>query len=454
MTTVASEQTRAPVTTPVPLYMGVDIGRTAHYVAFISPSLLKIHKTPAKCPTKYVKNNRADIEALIDQIEAFVPLSSCCILVENTGHYGACLIHALQERGARLYRMHPKKRYSANLKTDKADAQFLALNLLQQIGMQIPVTEKALRVWPILPANPTIVMLRGLVQHRHELSRELVRRKNKLTAICDELFPEFEQIYKKDQNSKPALNLREKFPTPQDVAAASIDELCATCVGNFPGRKKLLQLQELARTSIGITNPHRRASLLIEQRFLIREKRQLEKDLEELDGIIEPLVTSSREGQILMSFAGVGPTNAATLMAGITNIGNFANYYHLRSYLGWSPKQSQSGTTFDRTSLAKSGNKHLKRTMYLIVMNAIKREPWKGIYLELCKRMATYNPKTKKWKGRMKAIGHICGRMIKLMFILLRRDDDVLRSTPKGKELPKPELYSAAKHMMRGGRKN
>lgn len=446
------EQVRDPVASPPTLYIGIDVGKTSHYAGFISDNLLRMHKSYDKCPTRYVPNNRADFEALFALVTSYTPFECCHVLLENTGHYGAGLIQFLQERGAHLYRIHPKKRYRGIVKTDKADAQALAVLLYNQEALHVPVTDKTLKAWPILPANETVTRLRGLVQHRHELSCELVRRKNKLTAIWDELFPEASQIYKKDQNSESALNLREKFPTPEAVASASLDDLYKTCVYRFPGRAKLAELQCLAKCTIGTKDEHRRASLLIEQRFLIREKRQLERDLAELDALIAPLVAESREGRILLSFAGVGPTNAATLVAGIGNIANFENYFHLRSYLGWSPKQSQTGTTYDRTSLAKSGNKLLKKTMYLVVMNAIKHEPWRTIYRDLCKRMAVYNPKTGKWKGRMKAIGHIAGRMIKIMYVLLRRDYLLSQMTEAGRKLPEPECYNVAKHM-RGGRK-
>lgn len=459
MTTTATEQSRASVTTPSILYIGVDIGKAAHYVAFISANLLRMHKSYDKCPTRFLPNSRAAFEELFALVTNYAPFERCHVLLENTGHYGSGLIQFLEEKGAKLYRIHPKKRYRGIIKTDKADAQALAVLLYNQEALHVPVMDKTLRAWPILPSNETVTQLRGLVQHRHKLSRELASRKNELTAIIDELFPEFAVIYKKDQNSESALCLREKFPTARDVANASLDALCNTrpVRSTFPGREKLAVLQELARTSIGLSdepkNEHRRASLLIKQRFLIREKRQLERDLDELDALIEPIVSESREGKILMSFAGIAPKNAATLIAGIGNIMNYQNADHLRSYMGWSPKQSQSGQD-DHTSLAKSGNQLLKWTMYMVVMTAVRREPWRSIYKTLCKRMAVYNPKTGRWKGRMKAIGHIAGRMIGLIYVLLRRDYDLICSTPKGAKLPEPEVYDVAKHMKvrRGGR--
>src|SRR5262249_9819215 len=64
----------------------------------------------------------------------------------------------------------------------------------------------------------------GLMRHRYELVNEATQRKNKLIAICDELFPEFTQVFK-DPNAPLALDLREQFPTPSAIAAASSVEL-------------------------------------------------------------------------------------------------------------------------------------------------------------------------------------------------------------------------------------
>lgn len=441
------EQTRAPGPLPPVLFVGVDVGRERHFAAFMSINLLKKYKSYDKCPTRSVKNSREDFEQLSEAITAVLPWDQVCVLLENTGHYGSAFIQFLQERGARLYRMHPQKRYNKKLKTDKADSQFLAAHLYNQVALHVPITDKELRIWPLLPASETVTRLHGLVQHRNELGVEIGRRQNKLYAICDELFPEFTQIYD-DPNSVSALNLREKFPTPEAVASATLDELAATRVYRFPGRKQLERLQALARETIGTKDARRRESLLIEQQFLIRQKRALDQDLFQLDSIIEPIISESREGKILLSFAGIGPTSAAMLIAGIGNIMNYANAYHLRSYLGWSPKQSQTGSTYDHTSLAKGGNRLLKRTLYLIAMNAIKTEPWRSIYKTLCARMAVYNPKTRKWRGRRKAIGHICGKMIKLMYALLKKDY-LLVSGWQGRveDLPGPECYCAERHM-------
>jgi hypothetical protein len=66
--------------------------------------------------------------------------------------------------------------------------------------------------------------LRGLVRHRYALGHAAKRRKNTLTAICDERFPAFADLFK-DPNAVGALALREAFATPHAVAPAAMADL-------------------------------------------------------------------------------------------------------------------------------------------------------------------------------------------------------------------------------------
>jgi hypothetical protein len=86
------------------------------------------------------------------------------------------------------------------------------------------------------------------MRHRYELVNESTQRKNKLTAICDELFPEFTHVFK-NPNLPIALDLREQFPTPQAVATASLPQLRQVRKRNHPSEAELARLQSLAAAS-------------------------------------------------------------------------------------------------------------------------------------------------------------------------------------------------------------
>jgi hypothetical protein len=171
------------------------------------------------------------------------------------------------------------------------------------------VADKRQEIRLALPTSGVAAELRGLVQHRAELVRESTRRKNKLTGICDQLFPEFTQVFK-NPNGETALAIRAKYPTPHAIAIAALSELCALRMGHRPSKTDLARLQDLAAQTIGVHDVVRERGLAFEQSQLIREQMLLQEHLEQLDAQIEQIVARSREGCILGSVPGIGAASS------------------------------------------------------------------------------------------------------------------------------------------------
>jgi transposase len=439
--------TRASWRNPM-LYVGIDIAKASHVAAFLSASLLTRYKRFEACPTLAFDQSRAGFEKLFTVMTKYAPAQECSVLLESTGHYSRPLEEYLQERGITLYRVHVQEKVGRN-KSDKLDAQALAALLYNQIERHMLVTDKSQEIHRLIPPNETVRLLRGLVQHRTELVRETTRRKNKLIAIADEMFPELVQIYKKPY-TKSALALREKFPTPVQIAAASLTDLYTTRSRNRPSNAQFVQLQDLARQSIGTKDQSRITCLVVEQQQLIVELRLLDEHIEQLETVIEKAVAGSREGQILTSFKSIGAVHAAVLISQIGSIANFESAAKLRSYCGWSPHQAQTGVSKDSMTLDKGGNRLLKHTVTLIAYSAIRHDSnWKVLYDRLVPIKAIYDERTKKWKGKMKVVGRIAGQIINVVYTLLKRDHDLLASLPPGSIPPSPELYDASKHRIK-----
>ena len=431
------------------LYVGVDIGKTSHVASLLSTSLLAQHGSYERCPTISFEQSRSGFEHLLSSIQKYCPAGQCHLLLENTGHYGRALEQYLQEHGIVVYLVHVQERGPGKQKSDKRDAQALAALLYNQIERRILVTDKSQIVSRLSPPSDTARLLQGLVQHRLELIKETTRRKNKLTAIVDEIFPELTQVYK-DPNCPSALALREQYPTPQAIADADLDDLIKTRKRSRPGRAQLGGLQDLARQTIGTKDKSRLKALLLEQKQLISELRMLNEHIEVLNAEIEQAIKNSREGQILLSF-GIGNIQSAQLIAGIGSINNFESVAKLRAYCGWSPLQKQTGTSFDSMTLERAGNRLLKHTLYLIAIHAIQLDtPWKVLYNRLVPIKCHYDERLGRYRGRMKVIGRVIGQMVGVMWTLLKRDADLLASTPEGEELPPPELYDPLKHKVKG----
>jgi len=434
------------------LYVGVDIGKRRHAVALLSQSLLSRFHRFQDCPVFFVEQDRAAFEHLYAELTKHAEPAHIHVLMEHTGHYGAAIEQYCYERGISAYRIHPHE-HLAKRKTDRRDAQLLALRLYNQIELQMHVAEKHERVHRLVPPSETATLLRGLVQHHIELSRETTRHKNKLVAIADELFPELTHCYK-DVNAPSALALRVAFPTPEAVSTAPLDALVATRTYRRPGRKALANLQELARHTIGTKNVQRIKSLVFEQSQLIKELKLLEEHVDALEKEITPIVQASRDGQIYTSFTGCGPIHAATLIAFTGSIANFASEGDFRSFCGWSPHEFQTGETADYSTLKKGGHSQLKRTVFLITTVAIKQNTrFRQLYERLVPRMCPYNERLGDYTHKMKPLGRVAGQMLGVMYTLLKKDHDILASLKEGDEIPAPVLYDPAKHHLGSGKR-
>ena len=89
----------------------------------------------------------------------------------------------------------------------------------------------------------------------------------------------------------------------------------------------------------------------------------------------------------------------------------------------------------------------MKKVMYLVAWNAIKAETeWASLYKRLVPRLCPYDERTQAYKGKGKAIGHVIGRLITLIYALLKQDDETLSHLPPGVKPPEPVLYDPELH--------
>ncbi len=428
------------------LYIGIDVGKFRHVAGFLSRTLLQRHERFEGCPTLTFEQSREGFRALVDRIGEYTPLEQATILLEHTGHYHKNLEQYLLDLDITVYRIHVQERSNGMMKTDKRDALGLANRLYTQLELGAQVADKMQLVRRTEPPTPAAAHLRGFIQHRYELSRQCTQLRNKLTAICDEVFPEFTQIFH-DPNREVALAFREKFPTPHEIVTASLSALREVRVRYFPSEANLLRLQQLARETIGITNVDRLRGLKLEQELLIKELRLLQEHVERLDTEIADIVKNCREGQILLSIPSIGPVQAATIIATMGNIANFEKASELKSYFGWAPRQDQTGVSFDRTKLARRGVRPMKHMLYLMAARSTTFEcEWARIYQRLLPRMGTYDERTKGYRGKKRVLGRIAGQMASMIYALLKTDQETLNKVPPGQEPPAPMLYDPEVH--------
>jgi transposase len=436
----------APLFKHESLFVGIDVGKAKHVAGFISTTLLQRHEHFESCPVLTFEQSREGFRSLVDRMRLYVPLEQVYVLLEHTGHYHRPLVEYLQELDISVFVMPVQKRPVGMLKTDKRDALSLGNHLYNQLEKGVQLADKTHYVHRLLPPTAAALHLTRWMHHRYELSRECTRRKNKLVAICDELFPEFTQVLR-DPNVPMALAIREHFPTPHAIAIAPFSALAALRTKSRPSNAQLAELQRLASQSIGTKDVARQRSLVLEQGQLITELRLLQAHVQQLDAEVCQIVEQSRDGRILTSM-GMGPTQAASIIAVVGNVLNFGNAAALKSYLGWAPKVKQSGTSLDQVSLTHAGSRTTKQMLFLVVANLIQRTDteWARLYERLVAKKCSYDERTRSYKGKVKVMGRVAGQMIEMIFALLKQDAEVVSRVPPGEEPPAPILYDPELH--------
>ena len=430
------------------LYIGIDIGKGKHVAGFLSQTLLERHERFEACPALVFENSREGFRLLIERIGSYSPLEHVFVLMERTGHYHRALEQYLQELDIPVYVMHVQSRSAGMLKTDKRDALTLANQLYSQLELGVQVANKVQLIRRLVPPTEAAAQLKGLIRHRYELIRESTQRKNKLTALCDEIFPELTRVVK-DPNALVALALREKYPIPQALATASLTTLQQIRGGaRSLSDAKLLELQRLAAQSIGTKDLARQRGLVLEQTQLIKELRLLREHVEQLETEIVSIVEHAREGQILLSFPGIGPVMAATTIAAVGSIHNFPSASALKSYFGWAPVVVQSGSTLDHSRLTRGGTRTMKQMLFLAVFQAIRLQDneWAKLYDRLVKAKCPYDERTQSYVGKTRVIGRVAGQMTEAIYALLKRDAEILSKVLPGEVPPAPLLYDPEVH--------
>jgi transposase len=343
--------------------------------------------------------------------------------------------------------LHVQKRQKGLLKTDKRDALGLANMRYNQLDRGVQLGDPLQVVRRLAPPTPAAAQLRGMVYHRQELITESTQRKNKLTAIYDEMFPEFTQVFH-DPNGPTALVFRERFPVPTAIATASLSVLQeARGKTRMLSDAKLLELQRLADQSIGTKDLARLRGLVFEQQQVIEEYHLIVAHLESLETEMMQVVEHCREGQLLTSIPGIGPLQAAILIACIGNIANFERPAQLKSYCGWVPAIAESGTTLDQARLSPRGSRLLKPTILLAVWKAIRMDcEWARLYERLIPIKCRYDEKRRTYVGRGRVIGRIAGQMLGVVYALLKSDQEAISKSAPGAPLPPPVLSDPEIH--------
>lgn len=379
------------------LIVGIDIAKHNHEASVISQNGKVIRKSIR------FANSQAGYNKLLDMIRSLN--DSVVFGMEATGHYWLTLYTHLRNDGFTVHVINPiqsdalRGMYIRKTKTDSVDSAIIADVIRFGRYCETQVEPGDLRA------------MRELCRQRFYIIDMASDLKRKVIALLDQVFPEYEKLFS-DTFGASSMEILSQYTTPEEMLSVSSEQLADLLDKASRGRlgtAKAQEIQDAAKNSFGIVMASSSFALIIRQ--YIEQIRSLEASVDAFDAEIARLLAGFDTQ--LTTITGIGPTLAAVILSEIGgDIKRFSSSAKLAAYAGVDPTVKQSGD-FSGThmKMSKRGSPYLRRAIWLASTVAAFKDP--SIH-------SLYERKRAEGKDHMTVIGHICRKMISIIFAVLR----------------------------------
>lgn len=375
------------------VYIGIDIAKFKHFASVVSSDGEVIVK-----PFPF-ENSREGFMKLVEEIENFQdPL----IGLESTGHYAENLIYFLYERGYKIGLINP-------IQTDSLRDSNIRKTKTDKIDTKLIVECLMLRKYSLISHQDIdIIKLKRLSRFRMEMVQQQTRIKTQLTGCLDIVFPELPSFFKGNLHLKTSYALLEKYSSAKSIRSTRIDGLTNLLYNNSKGKyiyDDALRLKELAKSSVGLDNP----AIELQIKCLITQLKLYQKQIKDIDLSIMTLMEILNSP--ILTIPGVGYTLGAMIISEIGDIKKFSNPSKLLAFAGLDPVTKQSGNfQSDHMKISKRGSSYLRYAIYRVAFLIIyNNQTFRNYYLD----------KRAQGKGHRVALGHVCNKLVRVIFKIL-----------------------------------
>ena len=356
--------------------VGIDIAKRFHEAAIIDSS--------GKIIVKRIRFTNSHT-GFLSLMEAVRKLDAPAEFgMEATGHYWLPLYAHLRQAGQTVHVINP-------LQSDALRNMFIRQTKNDTI-------------------DALIVALRELCRQRFFVVDMASDFKRKIIALLDQTFPEYEKLFS-DTFGKSSVELLANYTTPEEMLSVDsqtlADLLSKASRGRF-GLDKAKQIQQTAKNSFGIVLASSSFALIIRQ--YLEQLKSLESSIAAFDSEIARIMDNFDTK--LETITGVGKTLAAVIFSEIGgDIKKFSSLPKLVAYAGLYPKSRQSGESKTDGRISKRGSPYLRRAVWLAATVAAFKDPAVSRF---------YQKKRSEGKEHLTAIGHVCHKILAIIFAVLR----------------------------------
>lgn len=215
---------------------------------------------------------------------------------------------------------------------------------------------------------------------------KLVKRKsalkNTITAVMDEFFPEYAEVFKCPLLGKASRHILKVCPFPKFIIELGLDGITdeiKKAVKKTVGRKKAEQLVETAKDSIGVDYGEEAARLKLW--LVLEELELLEKQMEELEGQMAAALRKTGYAGFLLSIKGIGVVTLAACLGEFGDPARFDSPRQMSRMAGYNLVEYSSGKNKSGTKISKRGRKNLRSVLYQMALTMVAtNEEMKQLY--------------------------------------------------------------------------
>lgn len=347
------------------LVVGVDIAKNYQWARFVDFRGIE-HDHALK-----FKNRKDGFEAILTKIRSTCKqegFKKVVVGMEPTGHYWKAFANWLEKQTditvvlVNPYATKQAKELDDNsqTKSDKKDALTIAKLVAQG------------RYFELYLPHDIYAELRGLATTRTSLNKRKNAIKNTITAVLDEFFPEYVEVFKHPLKGKASRHVLKTCPFPKFIRELGEDGVTGEikkAVKKTVGRKKARQLVEAAQESIGVDYGEEAARLKL--RLLINELELLEQQTEELEKQMSCALGKTDYAEFLLTIKGIGIVTLAACLGELGDPTRFDNPRQMSRMAGYNLVEDSSGKNKSGTKISKRGRKNLRSVLYQMALTMV-----------------------------------------------------------------------------------
>jgi hypothetical protein len=393
------------VTTAEKAWVGVDVGKTHHWVCVLDTEGKKVLSVK-------IANDENELTAVITRVNKLA--EQIVWTIDIVGAPSALLLALLCQAGQSVRYASGRvvaamsAAYTGEGKTDAKDAYIIA------------ETARLRRDLTVIDHSTDLVRnLDLLTAHRADLIADRVRMINRLRDVMTSVFPSLEREF--DYSScKGALVLLTGYASPERLRKIGVTRLAGWLrARRVRGYADIATRAVTAARSqqIVLSGQDIAASIITE---LATNVLALDERMKDLDTQIAATFDQHPEAEIIQSMPGFGPILGATLLVAAGDLRAFPSAGHLAAAAGLVPVPNDSGRRTGNLHKPHRYSRPLRHVFYLSAQTSMMREgPNRDYYLK--KRAAD--------RTHTQAVIALARRRVDVLWALLR-DERTYAATP------------------------